>query len=99
VRVLYELAHRERPTAAVVGNRLELDPAYLSRILSSFEKRGLIEKTPSEDDGRQSLLALTAEDRQQFAPLEARTIQQVGGMLGRLSENEQRQLIGASRSP
>lgn len=97
-RVLYELAHRERPTATVVGNSLELDPGYLSRILSSFEKRGLIEKTPSEDDGRQSLLALTGEGRQQFAPLEARTIQQVGGMLGRLSENEQRQLIGAMQT-
>jgi len=97
-RVLYELAHRERLTATVVGNSLELDPGYLSRILCSFEKRGLIEKTPSEDDGRQILLALTGEGRQQSAPLEARTIQQVGGMLGRLSEREQRQLIGAMQT-
>jgi DNA-binding MarR family transcriptional regulator len=37
------------------GNSLELAPGYLSRILGSFEKCGLIEKTPSEDDGRQIL--------------------------------------------
>jgi DNA-binding MarR family transcriptional regulator/GNAT superfamily N-acetyltransferase len=97
-RVLYELAHREKPTATVVGSRLELDAAYLSRMLSSFEKRGLVEKTPSEDDGRQSLLALTGEGRRQFGPLEARTIQQVSGMLEKLSENQQCQLIGAMQT-
>jgi GNAT superfamily N-acetyltransferase len=43
-------------------------------------------------------VALTGEARQQFAPREARTIQQVGGMLGRLSESEQRQLIGAMQT-
>jgi DNA-binding MarR family transcriptional regulator/N-acetylglutamate synthase-like GNAT family acetyltransferase len=97
-RVLYELAHREKPTATVVCSSLELDAGYLSRILSAFEKRGLVEKTPSEEDGRQSLLRLTGEGRRQFAPLEARTIQQVSGMLAKLSENEQRQLIGAMQT-
>jgi DNA-binding MarR family transcriptional regulator/N-acetylglutamate synthase-like GNAT family acetyltransferase len=97
-RVLYELAHREKPTATVVCNSLELDAGYLSRILSAFERRGLVERTPSEDDGRQSLLALTEEGRRQFAPLEARTIQQVSGMLDKLSENQQRQLIGAMQT-
>jgi DNA-binding MarR family transcriptional regulator/GNAT superfamily N-acetyltransferase len=97
-RVLYELAHREKPTATVVCNSLGLDPGYLSRILSAFEKSGFVAKTPSEEDARQSLLALTAEGRRIFAPLEARTIQQVSGMLEKLSENEQRQLIGAMQT-
>jgi DNA-binding MarR family transcriptional regulator/N-acetylglutamate synthase-like GNAT family acetyltransferase len=97
-RVLYELKHREKPTATVVRNNLDLDAGYLSRILSSFEKRGLIEKKASKDDRRQSLLALTEEGRRQFAPLEERTIQQVGGMIERLSEDEQCRLIGAMRT-
>ena len=97
-RVLYELAHRENATATAVGSSLELDAGYLSRILSAFKKRELIEKTPSRDDGRQSLLALTAEGHRQFAPLEARTIQQVRGMLKKLSENEQRQLTAAMQT-
>jgi DNA-binding MarR family transcriptional regulator/N-acetylglutamate synthase-like GNAT family acetyltransferase len=97
-RVLYELAHLEKPTATAVRNSLELDAGYLSRILSSFEKRGLVEKTPSEDDGRQSILALTEEGRQQFAPIDAQTNDQVGAMLAKLRENEQRQLIEAIRN-
>jgi DNA-binding MarR family transcriptional regulator/predicted GNAT family acetyltransferase len=94
-RVLFELAHREKPTATLVRNGLDLDAGYLSRILAAFEKRGLVEKTPSDDDGRQTLLALTSKGREQFAPLEARTAEHVAGMLRALSENRQRQLIDA----
>jgi DNA-binding MarR family transcriptional regulator/GNAT superfamily N-acetyltransferase len=94
-RVLYELAHRDRPTATDVCASLGLDAGYLSRILSAFEKRGLIKKTPSESDGRQSLLALTGKGRVQFTPLESRANEQVSSMLAKLSENEQGQLIGS----
>lgn len=94
-RVLYEVAHREKPTATIVRNSLELDAGYLSRILSAFEKRGLVEKIPSAEDGRQTLLALTGKGRQRLAPLEARTVQEVRRMLEKLAENEQRQLIAA----
>jgi DNA-binding MarR family transcriptional regulator/N-acetylglutamate synthase-like GNAT family acetyltransferase len=94
-RVLYELAHRQKPTATAVRTSLGLDAGYLSRILTAFEKRGLVEKTPSEHDGRKSLLALTAKGREHLAPLETRSNEQVAAMLQRLSENDQRQLIAA----
>jgi DNA-binding MarR family transcriptional regulator/N-acetylglutamate synthase-like GNAT family acetyltransferase len=97
-RVLYELAHRDRPTATAVRNSLDLDAGYLSRMLSSFEKRGLLKKTPSKNDGRQALLALTPKGAEQFAPLEARTVEQVRGMLGKLSPDAQRQLLTAMQT-
>jgi len=98
VRVLYELAHREQPTAAELSKELALDAGYLSRILQAFEKRGLIEKTPSDADGRQSLLSLTAQGREAFAPLNARSRDEIGAMLGDLSPVDQGRLIGAMQT-
>jgi DNA-binding MarR family transcriptional regulator/GNAT superfamily N-acetyltransferase len=95
VRVLYEIAHREKATASELCKELDLDPGYLSRILGNFEKRGLIYKSPSEADGRQSLLSLTQQGQKTFAPLEARSNEEVAAMLGRLSEGEQRRLVEA----
>jgi len=94
-RVLYELAHRDKSTAAEIGSELGLDAGYLSRILGNFEKCKLIEKTPSEIDRRQSLLTLTKQGRKIFAPLEARSKAQVAAMLATLPEGGRRRLIGA----
>ncbi len=98
VRLLYELAHREQLTATGLGKELGLDAGYLSRILSGFEKRGLIQKTPSPADRRQTLLALTVQGRKVFAPLEARSNEEVTAMLGTLSEPEQKRLGDAMRT-
>ena len=98
VRVLYELAHREQPTATELGKDLELDAGYLSRMLRSFEKQGLISRTASETDGRQNRLALTHRGRSAFAPLEERSNQEVGRILGKLSTAQQRHLVEAMRT-
>jgi len=95
VRVLYELAHREQPTAKNLCHDLGLDPGYVSRILANFGKRGLVEKEPSASDGRQYLLSLTAQGRKVLAPLEERSRQEVTGLLGRLSVAQQSQLLQA----
>src|SRR5438034_11401838 len=84
LRVLYELAHRDRPTATEISKDLGLDPGYLSRILRSFEKHKLIARNPSESDGRQSLLALTGQGQKVFAPLDRRSHDEVGAMLAKL---------------
>lgn len=97
-RVLYELAHRERPTAAELVKELGLDPGYLSRILRGFERKGLIEKVRSAADGRQSLLHLTEAGREAFAPLNARSREEIGAMLGTLAAPEQRRLVEAMHS-
>ena len=95
VRVLYELADRDKLTAADLGKDLGLDRGYLSRTLQSFEQRGLIKKTRSQTDRRHVFLTLTNKGRKVFAPLNARAQKEVEEMLSNLSTSEQQDLIDA----
>jgi DNA-binding MarR family transcriptional regulator/N-acetylglutamate synthase-like GNAT family acetyltransferase len=94
-RVLYELAHRESPTAVELGKDLGLDAGYLSRILRGFERHGLLRKQRSKADGRQSHLLLTAQGRRAFAPLNAHSSEEVRALLDKLSDAQQRRLLDA----
>lgn len=98
MRVLYELANRKQCTAAEVGKALVLDPGYLSRILSGFEKDNLIAKKESPKDTRQTLLALTRKGRQVFEPLNTRSDEQVREILCKLSPAKQADLLGSMRT-
>jgi len=95
VRVLYELAHRDAPTAAEIGKALALDAGYLSRMLSSFRKRGFLARKASEKDARQNHLSLTKKGRAAFRALEAKSAAGVSKLIGRLSSAEQNRLTSA----
>src|SRR6185295_11097915 len=98
VRVLYEIANRQQPSATELCEELGIDPGYLSRILRGLEKRGLVSKSPSPQDGRQSLLGLTARGRKIFATLDERQNQEVATLLQALSPEERVRLAEAMRS-
>lgn len=91
-RVLYELAHRDDATASDLLRELELDPGYLSRMLSRLEKLKLIERRRSREDARRSHLRLTATGRKTFAQLNERSDRQVASLIGHLGAPEQAQL-------
>jgi DNA-binding MarR family transcriptional regulator/predicted N-acetyltransferase YhbS len=94
-RVLYELAHREQPTASELGRDLGLDAGYLSRILRRFEKKGLLTRKASSRDGRQQLLSLTRKGEDAFAPLNTRSRAEIAALLDTLAEPERKRLTDA----
>lgn len=94
-RVLYELAHRERATAAEIARELGLDAGYLSRILARFGKRRLVARQQSEVDGRQSHLSLTALGRRAFEPLDRGANEQVATLLKPLGTGRRARLVEA----
>ena len=97
-RVLYELAQRERATASELMRDLGLDAGYLSRILASFRKRGLIQRQASTADGRRILLQLTPDGRKAFAPLDSRARRDIGAMLAPLPDGERNRLVAAMQT-
>src|SRR6185436_3304871 len=98
VRVLYELAHRHGVTAGELARDLDLDAGYLSRILQSFAKRGLVKRETAASDARQRTLALTPSGRRAFAPLDRRSQKEVAAMLAPLAEGAQARLTGAMQA-
>src|SRR5882724_6026906 len=94
-RVLYELANRAPTTATALATDLNLDAGYLSRILRRFGETGLVTRKRIPNDGRQSLISITAKGRKAFAPLNESSHDQVGAMLARLSAQEQNRVIAA----
>ncbi|MEP6492002.1 MAG: helix-turn-helix domain-containing GNAT family N-acetyltransferase [bacterium] len=96
-RVLFELAHREQPTASEIADALDLDRGYLSRTLRAFKKHGLVQTQAAGNDRRHALLRLTDAGRRAFAPLDTRARDQIVEMLQPLSAHDQQRILTAMR--
>lgn len=97
-RILFEIADRDGVAATDLSRTLGLDPGYLSRVLSGIERQGLVEKVRSETDARLRLLSLTPEGEGAFSLLDARSREEVGEMLGGLTEEGQKRLLDAMQT-
>lgn len=95
-RILYELAHRDEPTAADLMRTLQVDRAQLSRTLKRFADRGLVEKSERPEGGRRQPISLTPVGRTTFAALEQNTCTAIGALLDTLAPAERRRLIAAT---
>jgi len=95
VRVLYELTHGKGLTARDLAQDLGLDHGYLSRILQRFARDGLVRREKGADDARERVLALTAQGRRAFAPLDKRSQKEIAAMLAPLGDAQQARLVGA----
>jgi DNA-binding MarR family transcriptional regulator len=97
VRVLHELWRGPAQTASVLGRALGLDSGYLSRLLTSFERRNLISRRASDSDARQSLISLTDAGHAAYAPLDTAAIEEVLAVLDALTPLSQDNLIAAMK--
>jgi len=97
-RLLYELGSRGSCSASELGRDLDLDAGYLSRLLQSLKRRGLLSARRAKDDARRSELLLTAKGRKAYAQLDSRSRDEVAGMLGDLPAAEQGRLVGAMQA-
>src|SRR5690606_33035851 len=91
-RVLYEIAARGHTTASELSRALDLDRAYLSRILQGFLARELIVLSPIPSDRRQNAIALSREGDAAFGALRQQAEAAVGGMVAPLAISDRRRL-------
>ncbi len=94
-RVLFELAHTDQMAVTELRRALDLDAGYLSRILSRFVADGLIERQPSETDGRRQLVRLTLVGRAAFAELDTLQSDAIDRLVEPLDEDQRLELVSA----
>lgn len=97
-RVIYELATRPKTQASEIRETLGLDAGYLSRILTKFEKAGLLTRRSSKRDSRAADLQLTARGRAIFRTLNTRAEKQARDFLKDLPSPARADFTGAVRT-
>ena len=96
-RLLFELGQREASEVTDLRRVVDIDPGYLSRILSRFTSDGLITRQRSAADGRRQVVRLTLAGRSVVARLEARSAGQTRDMLAAVRGDDLRRLLEAMR--
>ncbi|MFX1317228.1 MAG: MarR family winged helix-turn-helix transcriptional regulator, partial [Promethearchaeota archaeon] len=93
VRILFELNRLSTTTASKLVKLLNLDPAYLSRILGGFEEKNLIEKNRSNEDMRKQLLSLTSKGQNVISELQEKANEQIKVLLRNVKDEDQDRLV------
>ena len=94
-RTLYEMGAHPRITASALRASIGLDPGYISRLLSSLARRGLIRSSVSIADGREKLLTLTAKGEKAVARINELSDVQVDAMLSTIGPADRDALVSA----
>ena len=76
-------------------SRLDLDSGYLSRLLRSLERAGLVEVQPSPADGRVRRARLTRQGLAERAELDRRSDDAARSLLAPLSQGQRTRLLAA----
>jgi DNA-binding MarR family transcriptional regulator/GNAT superfamily N-acetyltransferase len=92
-RLLFEIGGTADLSA--VRTRLGLDSGYLSRLLRSLERQGLIELSPHPDDARARVATLTPAGHTALSEIDTRAEQAAAGLVAPLSAVQQEQLAAA----
>jgi DNA-binding MarR family transcriptional regulator/N-acetylglutamate synthase-like GNAT family acetyltransferase len=97
-RILYALGRDGQGTATAIGKELSLDLGYLSRLLQSLRRRGLLQAKRASHDARQQQLTLTDKGRKAFTLIDTRSRDEMAQMLAPLKQEERGRLVSAMQT-
>lgn len=96
-RVLFEIGSHRGIAASVLTRDLQLDPAYLSRILKRFRTDGLVETRADPGDLRSQIVTVTGKGQEQFEEFGRRSNAQIAGRFATLSQEAPQEVVEAMR--
>src|SRR5258706_60206 len=80
-----------------IRQRLSIDSGYLSRVLRSLERQGLIVVRPSKSDARVRSASLTTAGRKERREVDRRSDAMASGILDALTERQRERLVASMR--
>lgn len=87
-RILFEILTYTKCFQSELAKNLHIDKSYLSRIITRFHKKGLIEKEQAEEDKRAAYIYLTDKGQRETKQLIALTDSQIENQINMLSPAE-----------
>ncbi len=93
-RILYELAQRPGCTASEIMEAINMDRGYMSRILASFQKKGMIRRKRSATDGRAYFLSLSPKGKAAFTKIDNASHTQIKNLLAGIPVPARDKLVG-----
>ena len=97
-RVIYALGRDGQSTATAIGKELSLDLGYLSRLLQSLRRRGLLQAKRAAHDARHQHLTLTEKGRKAFTLIDSRSRDEMAQMLAPLKHAQRGRLVSAMKT-
>lgn len=94
-RVIFEIYEDEGCNAAHIAQKMKIDKSYLSRIINGYEKKGYIERKPSEQDRRCQCLYLTDRGKERAKDFIKKSDADIQSIIGNLSPEEEAKLQNA----
>ncbi|RPH31600.1 MAG: MarR family transcriptional regulator [Bacteroidales bacterium] len=92
-RVMHTAINKDGIMPSEIVALLNIDKSYLSRIITSLEKRKVITKNKSSSDGRSIRLSITEYGKKEFEKLNQASDIQVEGLLSQLSAKDCERLV------
>ncbi|MFN7091348.1 MAG: MarR family winged helix-turn-helix transcriptional regulator [Allorhizobium sp.] len=71
IGVIKRIGSQQEVTVGTIAEQLRIDPSRGSRIVADLVKQGLLERAASQEDGRRSLVRVTAAGRKVLDEIEA----------------------------
>lgn len=71
IGVIKRIGSQQEVTVGTIAEQLRIDPSRGSRIVADLVKQGLLERAASQEDGRRSLVRVTAAGRKVLDDIEA----------------------------
>ena len=86
--ILMTLAEMERPPLHELTTRVARDNSQMTRSIRALEEKGLVERSPSPDDARVTLIALTDAGDRVVRELQEAVVETISDILNPISASD-----------